>query len=263
VQRGETEKFDFGKESNLNVIHFACGRYVEDFLLKNKVRHLFYLTDYLNKLHFRTENSGDRLDAVAYNPIKGKEISNRLISSARHLQWVPIQGMTQHKVAATFKKCKVYIDFGPFPGIERLPREAAVNGCCVIVGLKGAARFKGDFPIPNEYKCSVDPVNVDDIIQKIKDCFIHFPERVKDFDGFRSYIKSAEGRLEHEVAVIFGIGNRKIMPKPQLRYVRNFIMHTRCLGLSILIGKAVKALTKTLFPKRSATIVANFGGKSK
>ena len=45
-----------------------------------------------------------------------------------------------------------YIDFGPHPGMDRLPREAALAGCIVITNREGAAAHDEDVPLPPEYK---------------------------------------------------------------------------------------------------------------
>jgi len=44
---------------------------------------------------------------------------------------------------------KLYVDFGKHPGKDRMPREAAVHGCCIITGRRGAAGNPFDIPIPN------------------------------------------------------------------------------------------------------------------
>lgn len=54
--------------------------------------------------------------------------------------------------AFCMSKSKVYIDFGNHPGKDRIPREAAISGCIVITGKRGAAAFAEDVCIPETYK---------------------------------------------------------------------------------------------------------------
>ena len=49
--------------------------------------------------------------------------------------------MTSKEVQELLSKCKVYIDFGHFPGKDRVPREAAMCNCCIITGKYGASNF--------------------------------------------------------------------------------------------------------------------------
>jgi hypothetical protein len=97
---------------------------------------------------------------VVYNPAKGIHYTNEIIRRAgQTLQIVPIgKGlngqvrMTNHEVTNLLRRAKVYIDFGPHPGMDRLPREAALAGCIVITNRDGAAGYDVDVPLPNEFK---------------------------------------------------------------------------------------------------------------
>ncbi len=40
------------------------------------------------------------------------------------------------------RKAKLYIDFGYHPGKERMPREACLLDCCLIIGKDGSAKYK-------------------------------------------------------------------------------------------------------------------------
>lgn len=60
---------------------------------------------------------------------------------AQDLRWVPLIGMTTEEMRSCMSKSKVYIDFGNHPGKDRIPREAAISGCIVITGKRGAAAF--------------------------------------------------------------------------------------------------------------------------
>lgn len=48
--------------------------------------------------------------------------------------------LSRREVAQILAKARVYIDLGSFPGMDRLPREAAQLGCGVIVARTGAGR---------------------------------------------------------------------------------------------------------------------------
>jgi len=60
--------------------------------------------------------------------------------------------MPREEVIKLLQKAKVYIDFDYHPRKDRLPREAAILGCCVITRKRGSAKFFEDVPIPDEYK---------------------------------------------------------------------------------------------------------------
>jgi hypothetical protein len=60
--------------------------------------------------------------------------------------------MSSSEVSDLLNKAKIYIDFGNHPGKDRLPREAAISGCCVITNKNGSAKNKFDIPISSIYK---------------------------------------------------------------------------------------------------------------
>ena len=71
---------------------------------------------------------------------------------ANDINWVPLQNMTRSELVNVMRVAKVFVDFGYHPGKDRLPRECAANGCCVITGMRGSANYFEDVPIPSKYK---------------------------------------------------------------------------------------------------------------
>ena len=172
--------------------HLAQSYYAMDFLIRNGIppQDVFYLSDYLNEKFLSTEVPlYKKENVVVYNPQKGFLFTKKLMDFSRDIKFVPLVNMTRSQVIDTLKKAKVYIDFGNHPGKDRIPREAAILGCCVITGKRGSARYFGDVPIPDEYKFEDKIENIPRIIEKIKDCFINFEDRYRDFGYYRKYIK--------------------------------------------------------------------------
>jgi hypothetical protein len=113
---------------------------------------------------------------VVYNPAKGIHYTNEIIRRAgQTLQIVPIgKGpngqvrMTGTEVTNLLHRAKVYIDFGPHPGMDRLPREAALAGCIVLTNRDGAAGYDVDVPLPNEFKFG-GTFSVDNVYALLRD----------------------------------------------------------------------------------------------
>lgn len=186
--------------------HLVQSYYAFNFL-KNKdieLQKIYYLSDYLNKnfLNIQTELF-KKEDIVVYNPKKGFSFTKKIIKSAKHIKFVPIINMSREEVIKTLQKAKVYIDFGNHPGKDRIPREAAILGCCVITCRRGSAGFFEDVPIPDEYKFEDKEDNIPKVIEKIKDCFENFGERYKDFDYYRKVIKNEPQKFVEDLKKIF------------------------------------------------------------
>ena len=195
--------FDF--KENKNIYHFAQSYYAKDFLLKKGVKKVYILSDYLNKNHFKKRNLNKKENIVVYNPKKGKEITKELIKKSPEIKYVPLQNMTAKEVADTISKSKVYIDFGTHPGKDRLPREAIINGCCVIVGKRGSAKFYEDIPIKKEYKFDIKNLNLNKIIKKIKECLKNYNKKIKDFKNYKKFVENDERQFELEIKRIFSV----------------------------------------------------------
>jgi hypothetical protein len=79
-----------------------------------------------------------------------------------------------------------YIDFGPHPGMDRLPREATLARCVVITNREGAANFEEDVPLPSEFKFA--QFDVDKIYSLIKECCTKHDEYAKKMDKYKLWI---------------------------------------------------------------------------
>src|SRR5687767_6015204 len=91
-----------------------------------------YLSDYLNPMYVheaKTVDYSTKKNVVLYNPKKGYSYTQKLMEACADLRWVPLDSLGLTQMIETMKTSKLYIDFGPHPGKDRLPREAAIMGC--------------------------------------------------------------------------------------------------------------------------------------
>ena len=197
-------KFPYEKDLLLKLPDFYLfqSHYAIDHF-KN-LEHKYYLSDYLNKDFLKIETDlSNKEDIVAFNPKKGFSFTKKIISSAKDIKFVPLINMSRDEVIKTLQKAKVYIDFGNHPGKDRLPREAAILGCCIITGKRGSAAFFEDVSIPDEYKFEDREENIPKIVDKIKECFENYEERYKDFEHYREVIKNEPQRFVEDLKKIF------------------------------------------------------------
>ena len=99
----------------------------------------------------------------------------RKIKLAPDIEWRPIEKMTPAQVQELLAQAKIYIDFGNHPGRDRIPREAAISGCVVITGKRGAAANDIDINIPAEFKFDEKITKPQEVIEKIRAVFENFP----------------------------------------------------------------------------------------
>lgn len=200
-------RFDFRKAENAVITHLAQSDYVECFLQSNAANQWYPLNASLNPLFYAPLKRNHRADRVLYNPVKGSEYLCRLKEAAPDIEWVAIKNMTRAAIASLMRHSKVYVDFGHFPGRDRMPREAVLCGCCIVIGDAGSAGHCKDFPVHQRYRFTLKKeLNYSDVITVIRDCLSNFDQRQKDFDFFRNHLMSDKKRFVREIRAIFGNG---------------------------------------------------------
>lgn len=167
---------------------------------------IIYLSDYINDCYTKSyvkEDKSVRNDVILYNPAKGYKFTRKLIKATPDLEWIPLQGMTNEEIYQYLNNSKVYVDFGNHPGKDRFPREAAISGCCIITGKRGAAKFNKDVPILDKYKFDEKIVEQRAIIHCIRYCLEKYEEIINDFEQYRQIILNEKSQFINDVKNIF------------------------------------------------------------
>ena len=195
---------------NTNYYHFCQSEYARRFLYSKGIpeEKIMDLSDYISKEFIRAsadEHKYLKEDIILYNPAKGFKFTEKLKNQLPSCSWIPLKNFTHTEMIDLMKKSKLYIDFGNHPGKDRIPREAALCGCCIITSRCGAADNELDVPILDIYKYKDCDENISEIIKRIEDIFINYDERRKDFDDYRVKIKGEESVFDKEVEELIHI----------------------------------------------------------
>jgi len=187
-----------------DILHLYQSEYARQHLEKNGAKHIHAMTEYIpDRITF--DSPKERKIDVLYNPLKGMHYTDDILKrSQQSINFSPIGAgeggrnrISPEQVRALLKQAKVYIDFGPHPGMDRLPREAALSGCVVVTNVEGAAGFQKDVPLPPKYKIkSFDP---DAVHTLLKDLIDNFGERTKDMDDYRDWINGQKFTMKKYV----------------------------------------------------------------
>ncbi|MDN8000988.1 hypothetical protein [Burkholderia multivorans] len=162
--------------------------------------------DYLAMLPQRLA-AACREDVILYNPSKGRAVTERLIRAYPQWQFKPLRGLNRQQLADAFLGAKVYIDFGHHPGRDRLPREAAVHGCCVVTARHGSAGNPVDVPIPDKYK--LDPkasAFVEEFGHVIDAIFSDFSRCSTELEPYRLMVHREEEVFDAQIRRAFELG---------------------------------------------------------
>lgn len=204
-----------------DILHLYQSEYAREYIIKNLPTsttefntNFMQLTEYIpSRCHSKVPPERN-LD-VLYNPLKGMHFTDAIRKrSERSIKFNPIGGdsidrnrLTPEEVTHLLRCAKVYIDFGPHPGMDRLPREASLAGCIVITNTNGSAQYSKDVPIPSKYK--IKKFDVDHIHRLLKTSLEKFEESKTDFDEYRTWISEQEGRMDTCVKMIINCVTEK------------------------------------------------------
>lgn len=193
------------KLRDMNALHAYQSEYAQHFLLNHKFQTLCPLKDYINIEHCSFQESPYRENIVLYNPKKGVQYTKQLIAMTPEIKWIPVQNMTRAELVTLMRKSKLYIDFGYHPGKDRLPREAAMNGCCVITGMDGSAGYFEDVAIESNYKFDRKSVSKNRIVSQIEYIISNYDICILDFNYYRRSILSEKDEFDRQVRFLFSI----------------------------------------------------------
>ena len=175
-----------------SILHMTQSFYVEEYVRGLGAKRVFPISEPVNKEFFRDYRETQRSNVVLYNPAKMTKFQEQLMKEAtiyEDIYFKPLKGLTIEQMADELRTHKLYIDFGPFPGRERIPREAVLCGCCLITGKNGASQYFKDIPILSKYKFESENSNIGSIIAAMKHILQNYETCRPDFDYFRSILR--------------------------------------------------------------------------
>ena len=172
---------------------YLQGKYIES----------IYVTDYLNDEYMTADLSKPRKRQILYNPKKGLEVTKWIMAELPDEKFIPIVNMTVSEIKSLMEESMLYIDFGNHPGKDRIPREAAMCGCCVITNREGSAAYYEDVSIPEPYRNYValsDYVNFFAFVaDRIRYVLNNYDLCVNDFDVYRENIRREKTQFKEGV----------------------------------------------------------------
>ena len=188
---------DFGNDS---ITHFYQSYYAQSFLVKKNTEKILPLFDYIPSNYIDTTfNIEDKKNIVCYNPVKGNDVTSEIKRLNPEIEFIPIVGMSESQIIDLLKISKVYIDFGHHPGRDRIPRESAILGNCVITNTKGSSGFYGDIPVNSIFKVT----EITEVGNIIKNCFDKFELTLNHFSMYRNMIKNQKDQMYNLVKQYF------------------------------------------------------------
>jgi hypothetical protein len=190
------EKYNFS-------YHLCQSFYAFDHLIKQRIDNVYMLSDYLDDTFLKKTYGLKRGNVILYNPKKGVQTTELIIKKFPNYIFKKIENLSPEGVINLISTSKIYIDFGEHPGKDRIPREAAHLGVCIITGMKGSAANNFDIEIPSIYKFDDQNINFNKLARLIDSIFMNFNDHQKDFTNYRKKILAEKTIFKSELDKIF------------------------------------------------------------
>ncbi len=195
-----------GARSLKSLIHFSQTQHSTKYLLSCNITPIPLIDSinefFLNDDHKKHKDTKENI--ILFNPTKGKDVTEKLIKNFPEYKFIPLKGHKPAELSKLLYSAKLYIDFGQHPGRDRMPREAAIHGCCIISGILGSAGNDIDLPIPKIYKINAKNKDFIKIFEEIsKNIFDEFDFHYKAFENYRNYLKSEPTIFKQQIADFF------------------------------------------------------------
>ena len=190
-----------------DVIHLSQSQYATNHLLEKGVdkKNILHISDVPNALYYEVYEETPRDNVILYNPAKMTDFQQALMCRARDdygLTFKPLANFTREQMADVMRHAKLYIDFGVWPGRERIPREAALSGCCVITSKLGCAQYYEDVALDDKWKFDTEPNNIRVIIETMKYILQNYDACKHEFASYRQSVIADRDNLHKDCETI-------------------------------------------------------------
>ena len=200
-----TPKFKIKDLIDRNAINAYQSEYAHLFLKRFGFTNIVPLKDYINTEFITNETNINKEKIVIYNPKKGWKYTKKLIDYGNDIEWIPLTNLSRKQMQEVMLRAMVYVDFGNHPGKDRIPREAALNRCCIITGKKGSANNAIDIEIPSFYKIDEYKVPISKVLDTIKYVLNDYEQCVIEQKKYVDNILSEKTEFEAQIRTIFNI----------------------------------------------------------
>lgn len=197
------KKFDF---SDKTIHHLCASYYAFDYVSKRVTVEMVSLCiEPISKFFLDNIVKNKKENFIIYNPKKNLQYTKKIMKNKnmKSYRFVPLCGYNQSELEQIYSRAKIYIDFGGFPGAERIPKEAVLNNCIIITGRNGASNFYKDVPILEEYKFASLEENIEKICDRIRVSMENYDNEISNFLIYKNMVLDLEKNFIEQIKKIF------------------------------------------------------------
>lgn len=198
------QKFDSDIE------HWAQSEYAKQFLKVNHVPHekIYMIGDYISPALVKLHDSVDfkkKRNTIVFNAASDAKFMSKLAALVPKANWLAIQDSQAVDAPKLLAEAKIYVDFSDHVSKDMMPRRAAILGCVVVSGKRGAAANKVDINIPDEFKFGETEEDLPKIAEKVREILSNSKAAYEKQKDFLDKIFKEQETFNKNVATTLGI----------------------------------------------------------
>ena len=187
--------------------HLYNCKYVKDYLSSRNIssKNMQYLCGPIDIPDINKTNTVEnKKDIICYSPAKMNmknfsQVMNIVRDKHKEYQFVELANMSHDELLSVLNSAKLYVDFGYFPGPERIPREAVSHFCNIITSRDGSAANDVDVPIPNKFKLDYRSLSFNEIANIIIEMVNSYNGNLAFYDDYRKKVRNQIERFTLDI----------------------------------------------------------------
>ncbi|MBI2345149.1 hypothetical protein HYV10_03715 [Candidatus Dependentiae bacterium] len=191
------------KLAYLDCIHLSQSPWIQK-ILKSWGADSFLLGDYIANQYFIKTPEDKTGELIAFFPRKGGDLATKFINKHPDLDCLRLENFTQSEMIFALDASKIYIDFGCFPGKDRIPREALLRDCVIFINNQGCATDFESFPIDNYFRFSEQDVLDGTLYRKVQEVFDDYKNMKEKQLFMKNQIMEEASLFQQRIEEFFG-----------------------------------------------------------
>lgn len=181
-------------------LHLTQSEYARVFLKEQLSQESVMVSDYISApVNSHPQSANETKNIISYNGNKGNLFVECLFGLLPEFEFIAIKNMSHGQALEILRNSALYLDFGHFPGKDRIPREAILQRTPVLLANRGAVRNEMDFRIPRDYKIDLNSTSTISVAEKIRLIVETRNETLRDQQIFHEDCIKSESNFRIEV----------------------------------------------------------------
>jgi hypothetical protein len=172
-----------------NVMHMSNSFYAAEFIKNKGVKQVFVLHNPVRDEFYEYLPKPEREKVILFGPKTRTRVIKYIQKQLSDYLCIRLKSLSPQKTMELYRKSMIFVEMGNFAGRDRMPREAVLSGCVVLISLTGSAAYNNDFNLPDYYKINTNKKYLPLLVKKIKhitsDYLYHYHNMQQFLDDLR------------------------------------------------------------------------------